>query len=165
MRERLYEDADRYCMLWLGILMMTAYYFEFLFKIHIGELNVNLVNLTSLFAFPPLVSFFIAGYFIPDRGKKKNVSLAIGVFLSLMYFISSFVVYPWSLDDAVWYAFWGIGSAIVVAGGAAMIALVTRDEAYSPGIMDTSKLGYVPPPAGPIVEIEAMTVESTEDAE
>lgn len=161
MNRRLNEDADRYCMFWLGIMMLTAYYFEFIFKTSVGLLLVDPFNLTTLFAFPPVVAFFLSGYFIPERSKMKNVSLAIAVFLSLMYFLASFVVYPWAFGDAVWYTFWGIGSAVVVAGGAAMLAITSDAEAYTPGIMDVSKLHYGPPPPEPEVEIEAVTVESS----
>jgi len=152
-------------MFWLGIVMMTAYYFEFIFKTSVGWLIIDPVNLSSLFAFPPVISVFFAGYFIPERSKMKNVLLALAVFFSLMYFLASFVVYTWALDDAVWYSFWGIGSAIVVAGGAAMLKVTTEDEAYTPGIMDISKLHYGPPAVEPEVEVEAETVESSESEE
>ena len=165
MSRRLNEDADRYCMFWLGIVMMTAYYFEFIFKTSVGWMSVDPVNLSSLFVFPPLITLAFTGYFVPERSKMKNVLLAIAVFFALMYFLASFVVYPWALDDAIWYSFWGIGSAIVVAGGAAMIKITTEDEAYTPGIMDVSKLHYGPPPPEPEPEIEAVTVESSEGEE
>ncbi len=164
MSRRLNEDADRYCMFWIGVMMMTAYFAEFIIKPSVGLLILGFGNLVFILGGPLLLTITFYGYFARERGRTKINSLAISVFVALMYMILSFVVYPWEMADVVWYASWGIGSAIVTAGGAAMIAITTADEAYTPGIMDVSKLHYGPPPEEPEVEIEATTVDSSEES-
>ncbi|MFW9919843.1 MAG: hypothetical protein ACFFED_09605 [Candidatus Thorarchaeota archaeon] len=169
MSRRLNEDADRYCMFWLGIMMMTAYYAEFIIKPTVGLITLGFGNLVPLLGGPLIIVAAFFGYFAPEARSRrekmrKNTSLAVAIFVALMYMIFSFVVYPWEMADVVWYSFWGIGSAIVTAGGAAMIRITTADEAYTPGIMDVSKLHYGPPPAEPEVEIEAITAESSDES-
>ncbi len=163
MNRRLNEDADRYCMFWIGVVMMTAYFVEFIFKMTTGSAAFETSNLAFLLGGPILLSVLLLGYFVPDRGKMKNLFLSIASFVSVMFIILTLVSFQWDVADTIWYASWGIGSAIVASGGAAMLKMTRDDEAYTEGIMDVSKLHYGPVAPDVEFELEATTVETEKE--
>ena len=157
------EDSDWYCLLWLGIVILSAYYFSFFyFSMTVTiflpmMLSSYSVNLTMLLLLPPILIFFFVGYLRPERSKAKPTVLAIGVTAALLY-----TIFAISLDSAfgggLYLAIWGIGSSLLVAG--ALSISQPLDENISPGILDVSSLHYGPPPKEePEVPVEEAPAE------
>ncbi|MDF1539257.1 MAG: hypothetical protein P1Q69_10190 [Candidatus Thorarchaeota archaeon] len=161
------EDADQYCLLYLGILLLSAYYFHFFFQMSMGWLILDFLQFVWLALPPLLMVFFFIGYFKPDRSRVKINMLAIGGFVGVIYLIF-FVRYGWSLADTSFYASWSIGAAVLVAGGFSMMA--SYEDSHTLGIMDVSKLSYGPPlevpepePEEEIPSVEVTEAEATKE--
>ncbi|MFW9908023.1 MAG: hypothetical protein ACFFEF_05570 [Candidatus Thorarchaeota archaeon] len=158
---KLREDSEPYCLVWLGILLLSAYYFSFLYQL--------LQALTTwdqsfwLMIWPILSLPFFYRYFAVERGRSKLTMLAIAAVFSMFYMLY-FVINSSPLSDTAFLSSWSIGSVILVAGGFAMIrSKEYTEEAMTPGIMDVSKLKYGPPLEVP--EDETTKPESESPAE
>ena len=168
------EDADQYCLLWFGLLLLSSYYFHFVYQITFGWLVLDFLQFVWLTLPPILMVFFFIGYLKPDRSRVKINSLALGGVVGMFYLLF-FVTYSWSLTDTAFYAGWSIGAAVLVAGGFSMMA--SYEDSMTPGIMDVSKLSYGPPlevpepdpeeetPSEEVDATAAATEESKEEAE
>ncbi|MCK5238863.1 MAG: hypothetical protein KAR33_04895 [Candidatus Thorarchaeota archaeon] len=148
------EDADQYCLLWLGVLLLSSYYFHFFYQTTFGWLVLDFLQFVWLALPPLLMVFFFIGYLKPDRSRVKMNMLALGGVVGMFYLLF-FVTYSWSLSDTAFYASWSIGAAILVAGGFSMMA--SYEDSMTPGIMDVSKLSYGPPLEVPEPEPEEET--------
>jgi hypothetical protein len=147
-------------MFWLGVVMMTAYYMDLLFRTSMGWLHLG--QTTPILLLPVLIAFFLYLDFRKDRGRTKMTYLSIAVFFGLLHLIF-FIVSGWTLGDIVWYGSWSIGAAIVMAGGAAMLSMTADYEAYTEGILDVKALHYGPPREEPSVEVGAAPAPKKEE--
>jgi hypothetical protein len=89
---------------------------------------------------PLVLVFFLVGYLKPKRGRIKVNMLSIAIVVAVLYTI--YVMGPFGSD--LIYATWGMGGAILLAGGFAM--LDPMEVSVSPGIMEVSDLKYKPEP-------------------
>jgi hypothetical protein len=135
-------------MLLIGTIILSAYVFDLFLAV--------LANTAMALHFPflaggPLVMvFFLVGYLKPKRGRIKVNMLSIAIVVGVLYTI--YVMVPFGSD--LIYATWGMGGAILLAGGFAM--LDPMDVSVSPGILKVSDLDYKPEPE-PEPEIEEAT--------
>jgi len=173
------EDNGPYCLVWLGVLLMGAYYTNFAYQIYTNPSTAasffaatNLVFMLALMILPPLMVFFFTGYLRPTRGKAKMTMLGPSVFLGLLYVIIAYTVSMNTdiLGNILIISGWGIGSAILTAGGLSIVQ--SYEESTSPGMLDVSSLHYGPPKEeiGPEPEPEPETqpepvVEASEEPE
>jgi len=99
----------------------------------------------ALMILPPLMVFFFTGYLRPTRGKAKMTMLGPSVFLGLLYVIIAYTVSMNTdiLGNILIISGWGIGSAILTAGGLSIVQ--SYEESTSPGMLDVSSLHYGPP--------------------
>ena len=179
------EDNGPYCLVWLGVLLMGAYYTNFAYLIWTNAAAsaaffANIGFMLGLMILPPLMIFFFTGYLRPTRGKAKMTMLGPSVFLGLLYVILIYTILGITnmdiiLGEPIVFSAWGIGSAILTAGGFAIVQ--SYEQSTSPGMLDVSKLYYGPPkeeepepepeietPAEPVVEAAEAT-ETTEVVE
>jgi len=138
------EDSDFYCVLWLGIALLGAYYFNTLYLMATlpEYLSAVLPYYLQLEGLPLLlvVLFFI--YLRSSRGRYRPGILALSFVMSL-YFILVVTRLPEVAgvnSDWLFLSSWGIGSALLVAGAFSMMP--RKSETVSPGIMDVSSLKY-----------------------
>ncbi|MHA1906523.1 MAG: hypothetical protein ACW98Y_04450 [Candidatus Thorarchaeota archaeon] len=159
---KLREDSEPYCLAWLGIILLTAYYFSFFYEVVQGLTAWG--ETLWLMAWPLLALPFYYRYFAVERGKSKTTMLSLAAVFS-MFYVLYFVVNASPLDVTMFLSSWSIGSVIMIAGGFAMLRSEEyTEEAFTPGIMDVSKLSYGPPVEEP--ESETLPeVEVTETAE
>ncbi|MHA1577717.1 MAG: hypothetical protein ACTSU3_10190 [Candidatus Thorarchaeota archaeon] len=159
---KLREDPPQYCFLWMGIIFLSAYYFNFIYS---G------FSLTASFLFtigaPIILVFFFMGYLKPVRGKSKSMMLSIAVVLSALFAIVVFQNNVLDWQAGLFTAAWGIGSAILTAGGFSMSP--TLEASSTPGMLDVSKLHYGPVKEiveeveeTPVVEVTDSPIESTD---
>ncbi|MFW9964357.1 MAG: hypothetical protein ACFFCX_12375 [Candidatus Sifarchaeia archaeon] len=142
------QDSDPYCMLFLGLIILTAFIFNF---VYLGFLipAASLViagSFTLIGGMSILLVFFLIGYFRPEKGKGKNLMMALSITIGFFYvvFIDQFALAVPSAGGTLYLSFWGIGGAILTAAGFSMMH--NQEESYSPGIMDTDALHYGPEP-------------------
>lgn len=165
------EDNGPYCLVWLGVLLMGAYYTNFAYLIWTSPTAAasffaasNFIFMLGLMILPPVMIFFFTGYLRPTRGKAKMTMLGPSVFLGLLYVILAYTVSSNTdiLGNLLTFSAWGIGSAILTAGGLAIVQ--SYEQSTSPGMLDVSSLHYGPPKVEevpePVVE-EAQTTEVT----
>ncbi len=138
---KLREDPTQYCFLWMGIIFLSAYYFNFIYSGFTFTMS-----LLFLVGAPILLVFFFMGYLKPVRGKSKSMMLSIAVVVSALFAIVVFQYHGVDWQAGVFTSAWGIGSAILTAGGFSMIP--TLEKSTTPGILDVSKLHY-----GPVLEV------------
>ncbi len=155
------EDNGPYCLVWLGLLLLGAYYTNFayqLWTIPSAAANffapANFILMLGLMILPPIMIFFFTGYLRPTRGKAKMAMLGPSVFLALIYVI---IAYTASLSveiigSLLIFSSWGIGSAILTAGGFSIVQ--SYEQSTSPGMLDVSSLHYGPPKEEPEPEPE-----------
>ena len=167
------EDNGPYCLVWLGMLLMGAYYTSFAYLIWTDSgaaasffAPANFIFMIGLMILPPVMAFFFTGYLRPTRGKAKMTMLGPSVFLGLIYVILAATVLAssdiitnlvvpaaWERDPSEYthlgnllvFSAWGIGSAILTAGGFSIAQ--SYEQSSSPGILDVSSLHYGPPEA------------------
>ena len=178
------EDNGPYCLVWLGALLMGAYYTNFVYLIWTNSVAAtaffaNFGFMLGLLILPPLMVFFFTGYLRPTRGKAKMTMLGPSVFLGLLYVILVYTIILITdmdliLGQPIVFSAWGIGSAILTAGGFSIVQ--SYKQRTSPGMLDVSSLHYGPPkeeeepeaeievPPEPVVEAPEGT-EATEVAE
>ncbi|MGQ4911548.1 MAG: hypothetical protein ACP6KW_05205 [Candidatus Thorarchaeota archaeon] len=159
------EDSSYYCLIWLGLLVLGAYYFNFAYLLMTQPLYVpvviaNLWNILFLLLLPLGMVFFFTGYLRPSRGKAKRAALGPSL-VSAMFFVILAYILSMSTDmlgDVIYFSSWGIGGSLLTAGGFSI--LQSLDQATTRGIMDVSALHYGPPPAEPEPEPEPAPVET-----
>ncbi|MBN2229132.1 MAG: hypothetical protein JW779_06020 [Candidatus Thorarchaeota archaeon] len=154
------EDSEPYCLAWVGFLLMGAYYANFGYQLWTNPVAVsafinNSPSMLILLGLPPLMVFLFTGYLRPSRGKAKMSMLGPSVIAGLFFVIISYQVGSTTtiLGDLIVFSAWGIGSALLTAGGFSIMASLEKNT--SPGIMDISSLHY-----GPVKETPAPTEES-----
>ncbi len=142
------QDSDPYCLLFLGLVILTAYIFNF---VYLGFLlpAVSLIiagSFTLIGGMSILLVFFLIGYFRPEKGKGKNLMMALSITFGFFYvvFVDRFAVAVPSAGSTLYLSFWGLGGVILTAAGFAMMH--NQEESYSPGILDTQALHYGPEP-------------------
>ncbi len=140
------EDTDYYCMVWLGMAILGAFYFSFGYLWLTGTITLNILTavLLPVLGLPPVMVFLYVGYLRPVRGKAKTTMFGFSVVASLFYAIFSMSV-PAEWGGGLGLVFWGIIGALVTAGGLAMIPPL--EDAVTPGLLDYSRLSYAGRPA------------------
>jgi len=150
------EDNGPYCLIWLGLLLMGAYYTNFAYQIWTNSsiaasffAATNFIFMLVLMILPPLMVFFFTGYLRPARGKAKMTMLGPSVFLGVIFVIVALTV-SWNssniadmLGNLIVFSGWGIGSAVLTAGGLSIAQ--SYEQSTSPGLLDVSGLHYGPP--------------------
>jgi len=169
------EDNGPYCLVWLGVLLMGAYYTNFAYLIWTNAAAsaaffANFGFMLGLMILPPLMIFFFTGYLRPTRGKAKMTMLGPSVFLGFLYVMLIYSILGITnmdiiLGEPIVFSAWGIGSAILTAGGFAIVQ--SYEQSSSPGMLDVSSLHYGPPKEEeePEPEIETPTEPVVEAAE
>ncbi|MHA2076448.1 MAG: hypothetical protein ACW99X_02550 [Candidatus Thorarchaeota archaeon] len=165
------QDSDPFCLLLLGLVVLTSYIFNFFFVAISFPTTWILVAeyLLFLVGIPLLLIFFLTGYFRPEKGKAKNTSMSISVVIGFFFVVFAYlfadalyVVLSMSPDNTgFYYTIWGLGGSILTAAGFSIMH--TYEESTTPGILDTSALRYAPEPE-PEPEPEAEEVAEGEEA-
>ncbi len=145
---KLQQDSDPYCMLFLGLVILTAFIFNF---VYLGFLlpSVSLIiagSFTLIGGMSILMVFLLIGYFRPEKGKGKNLMFGLSVLVGFFFvvFVDQFALAVPSAGGTWYLSFWGLGGSILTAAGFSMMH--NKEESYSPGILDTSALHYGPEP-------------------
>ena len=173
------EDNGSYCLVWLGMLLMGSYYTNFAYQIWtVPSIAAsffgasNFILMLVLMILPLVMIFFFTGYLRPTRGKAKMTMLGPSVFLGLIYVI---IAYTASLNteiasmlgNLIVFSGWGIGSAILTAGGLSIVQ--SYEESTPRGMLDVSSLHYGPPKVEeepkPEIEAEAQPEPAVETPE
>jgi hypothetical protein len=136
-------------MLFLGLIIQTAFIFNFFYLgFYVPAASLFIAgSLSSLISgMSILMVFLLIGYFRPEKGKGKNLMFGLSVLAGFFFvvFISWFAESVPIAGGWEYLSFWGLGGSILTAAGFAMMH--TKEESYSPGIMDTSALHYGPEP-------------------
>lgn len=146
------EDSNYYCIIWLGLMILGSYYFNYLYIVlvqpwYTSALIGNIGFIIFLLLIPLGMIFFFTGYLRPSRGRAKSAalgpSLVLGMFFVILTYLVSFNTDM--LGNLVYFSAWGITGPLLVAGGFSV--LQNLDEATTHGILDVSKLHY-----GPVIE-------------
>lgn len=162
------EDNGPYCVIWIGVLLMGAYYANFAYMIWTNPTAAasffavsNFFYMFLLMILPPLMVLVFTGYLRPSRGKAKMAMLGPSVIAGLFFFIIANVVSLNTdiLGNLVMFSAWGIGSAILTAGGFSIIQ--SYEAGTSLGMLDVSSLHYGPPKEEP--EPEPVVEEPSEE--
>jgi len=76
------EDNGPYCLVWLGVLLMGAYYANFGYMIWTSPsaaasffAAANIFYIFLLMILPPVMAVVFTGYLRPSRGKAKMTML------------------------------------------------------------------------------------------
>ncbi len=160
---KLREDSDPYCLLWVGVLVLVAYLFNFLLTYD----SATIITLSlPILGLPLLLTLTLIGYLKPEKGKAKPNMLALSVVFAIFYLIITVAMYDlfndWSFEgfiEALGFSSWGIGSAILTAGGLSI--LQPHEQSIQGGLLDLDTLHY---PPGKIPEPEPEA-ESEPEAE
>ena len=161
-------------MLFLGLVILTAFIFNFVYLGFLVPAAALVIagSFTLIGGMSIILVFFLIGYFRPEKGKGKNLMMALSITVGFFFvvFIDRFVLAVPLAGDTLYLSFWGLGGAILTAAGFAMMH--NQEESYSPGIMDTSALHYGPEPelepepeAEIMVEGETKQSAETEDVD
>ncbi len=146
------EDNGPYCLIWLGVLLMGAYYANFAYMIWTSPSAAasffavsNFFYMLVLMILPPVMVIMFTGYLRPSRGKAKMAMLGPSVMAGLFFVIIASVVSMNTdiLGNLVMFSAWGIGSSLLTAGGFSIIQ--SYEEGTSSGMLDVSSLHYGPP--------------------
>lgn len=165
---RLREDSDQYCLIWLGLMLLGAFYFHFGFIMitqpaYIPLIAGNFVFLLLILALPPAMVFFFTGYLRPARGKAKRAALGPAMVSAMFFVILTYLMSIGTdmLGNVLYFSAWGIGSSLLTAGGLSI--LQSEEMGTTSGMLDVSSLHYGPPkeePANPEEEALSVTEES-----
>jgi len=168
------EDNGPYCLIWLGVLLMGAYYANFAYMIWTSPSAAasffavsNFFFMLLLMILPPAMVILFTGYLRPSRGKAKMAMLGPSVIAGLFFVIIANVVSLNTdiLGNLVMFSAWGIGSSLLTAGGFSIIQ--SFDQGTSLGMLDVSSLHYGPPKEEPEPEpvVEEPSNEPEADSE
>lgn len=166
------EDNGSYCLIWLGVLLMGAYYTHFAYMIWTSPSAAtsffavsNFYYMLVLMILPPVMVIMFTGYLRPSRGKAKMAMLGPSVMAGLFFVIIANVVSLNTdiLGNLIMFSAWGIGSAILTAGGFSIIQ--SFEAGSSPGMLDVSSLQYGPPNEEPEPVVEEPIEEPEADSE
>lgn len=152
------EDNGPYCLIWLGLLLMGGYYANFVYMIWTGVISAaDILSVSNFFMFllvilPPVMVFLFGGYLRPTRGKAKQTMFGLSVFVAMFYVIFANLVGSDILGNLITFSAWGIGSAILTAGGFSIVQ--SYEQSTSSGMLDVSSLHYGPPKDEPEPESE-----------
>jgi len=164
------EDSDQYCLVWVGLLLLGAYYANFAYLIWTSTSAAaaffavtNFFYMMLLLAFPPIMVLLFTGYLRPARGKAKMSMLGPSVISALFFVIISSLVSANTdiLGDLIFFSAWGIGGALLTAGGLSIMQ--TLQQSTTRGILDVSSLHYGP--SKPEAPVEMTPEPFTETAE
>ena len=138
------EDSDFYCLLWLGIALLSAYYFN------IGYLGLTVPlylstmqpYLLQLLGCPLILVVVFVSYLKPSRARYKPLVFALAIVVCVYFYIvvNSLPPIAGITSDSLFLLSWGIGSALLVASGFSIMP--SRSEITSPGILDVGSLKY-----------------------
>jgi hypothetical protein len=142
------QDSDPYCMLWLGLIILSSFIFNFIYLGFLMPASAVVIGsaFTLLGGVSILMVFLLIGYLRPEKGKGKNLMMSLSVLVGFFFvvFVDQFVNALPSAGTTLYLSAWGIGGSVLTAAGFSMMH--TGDESYSPGIMDTSALHFGPEP-------------------
>jgi hypothetical protein len=149
----------------VGILLLSAYYFNFFYlsitdASFLGSISVHFL---PFMLFPPILVFLFVGYLRPKSGPVKLLPLIGSVVFSLVYVLAALAYYT-GLGEWIFQSSWAVGSSLLTAGGFAMMH--RRSDSTSPGIMDIKAVEarYIPVPEEEVAEESTMS-EEVEEAE
>lgn len=163
------EDSEPYCLLWIGLLLLGAYYANFGYILWTYPSaavdffsSANFVYMLLLLMFPPLMAFLFTGYLRPSRGKAKMSMLGPSVIAALFFVIVSHLVSMNSdiLGNLIFFSGWGIGSSLLVAGGLSIMQ--TLQQSTSSGKLDVQSLHYGLSKLEPESVVEEIPTSSTD---
>jgi len=146
------EDNGPYCLVWLGMLLLGAYYMSFAYAIITDPsaaaqifAPANFFLISILWILPPVMAFLFTGYLRPTRGRAKMTMLGPSVVVGVIYFIFAMILAGNStlIENLLVFTAWGIGSAILTSGGFSIAQ--SYDQSTSRGMLDVSSLHYGPP--------------------
>jgi hypothetical protein len=160
-------------MLFLGLVILTAFIFNFVYLGFVVPPAAALVvagSFTVIGGMSILMVFLLIGYFRPEKGKGKNLMFGLSVLVGFFYVVTldQFALAVPAAGGTLYLSFWGLGGSILTAAGFSMMH--NREESYSPGILDTSALHYGPEPEPEaeeevVAEPEAETAPEAETSE
>ena len=154
------EDNGPYCLVWLGMLVLGAYYMSFVYTIITDSAAAaqifapaNFALISILWILPPVMAFLFTGYLRPTRGKAKMTMLGPSVFAGVIFFIIAFILSGNStiIDNLLVFTAWGVGSAILTAGGFSIAQ--SYEQSTDHGRLDVSSLHYGPPKEEEVEEV------------
>ncbi len=156
------EDSDQYCLTWLGLMLLGAFYFQFAYIIltqpaYVPAFAGNFVYILLLMALPLAMVFFFTGYLRPARGKAKRAALGPAMVSALFFVIITYLMSLGTdmLGNVLYFSAWGIGSSLLTAGGLSI--LQSEEMGTTRGMLDVSSLHYGPPREEPeAVQEEAV---------
>lgn len=161
------EDNGPYCLIWLGVLLLGAYYTNFAYMIWISTVAAaaffgNFGFILVLIILPPVMVFLFTGYLRPTRGRGKMLMLGPSVLAGVFFVIFASLVSLNTdiLGNLLIFSSWGIGSAILTAGGFSIVQ--SYEQSTSPGMLDVSSLHYGPPKVEEEPEPEPVVEEPIE---
>ncbi|TFH11810.1 MAG: hypothetical protein E4H14_00230 [Candidatus Thorarchaeota archaeon] len=165
------EDNGPYCLVWLGMLLMGAYYTNFAYLIYTSPpaaasfFALFIPFMLLLLILPPVMTFLFTGYLRPTRGKAKMTMFSLSVVTGLFFVIFANLVSLSTdmLGNLLVFSSWGIGSAILTAGGFSIAQ--SYAQSTSLGMLDVSSLHYGPPKVEPEPEPEPVVETPTEEPE
>ncbi|NHJ15067.1 MAG: hypothetical protein EAX95_15400 [Candidatus Thorarchaeota archaeon] len=153
---KLREDSDPYCLLWIGVVLLAAYYFNFLY-FSTSLLTTYLPSSLILLVLPILQIFFFIAYLKPDRSRAKTTMLSIAVIFTFFVIVFAGTI-PEEFYGGLYLASWATGAALVTAGGFSLMH--TLEESTTLGILDVGSLHYGPEPTQQESETPTGTVEA-----
>jgi hypothetical protein len=134
------------------MLLMGAYYTNFAYIMWTNSaaaasffVATNFIFMIGLLVLPPIMAFVFTGYLRPARGKAKMTMLGPSVVLGIIYVSIALTIsanIP-ILGNLIILSGWGIGSAILTAGGFSIAQ--SYEQSTTPGMLDVSSLHYGPP--------------------
>ncbi|TXT55653.1 MAG: membrane protein of unknown function [Candidatus Thorarchaeota archaeon] len=145
---KLREDSEPYCILWLGILLLSAYFFNFLYLelANPGYVLARVSFLSWLLPAPLILIFTFVGYLKPERSRIKPTMLAVSVVIVTMMFITALIMPilegSATFSDALFLTSWGTGAALFIAGG--LSVMHSLDESTSLGTLEVDESDYSP---------------------
>ena len=84
------QDSDPYCMLFLGLIIQTAFIFNFFYlgffvpaaSLFIAGSLSSLISGMSI-----LMVFLLIGYFRPEKGKGKNLMFGLSILAGFFFVV------------------------------------------------------------------------------
>ncbi|MBD3404771.1 MAG: hypothetical protein GF411_01390 [Candidatus Lokiarchaeota archaeon] len=145
---KLREDSESYCILWLGVLLLSTYFFNFLYLevTNPGYILERFPFLAWLLSAPLILIFSLGGYLKPERSKIKPTMLAISGVIATMMFIVVLLMPPLdgtvTFSDALFLVSWGVGGALFIAAGFSIMP--TLEESTTSGMLQEDASRYPP---------------------